>query len=312
MVSLVIPIHNRSELLPRLLRSLRRIEGCKVELLFVDNNSDAGTLRTLQTFIDEVKDDNMTIRLLRETKPGSAAARNCGLDAATGDYIYFFDSDDEISPTMLGEAEKLAAKEGADIVALQINYAWPDGRVRPRHMTRSLDPCRHLVGNNFATQSLFLRRDFALKYARWNESLFYWNDFEWAFRILLCSPKVAWLPGTWHKVYRHSDSITGSRFADSVDKILAAHRAIEEDISADVPGSIVSVPRFQVACLKALNCRKALYAGYVKHEGDSDAAHIIYNSIEGSVHSLIDRVRLPLLYRLSAWGLPGVWRLAVL
>ena len=307
MVSLVIPIHNRGELLPRLLRSLRRIEGCKVELVFVDNNSDAGTLSTLQAFIDEVKDDNLTIRLLHETKPGSAAARNCGLDAATGDYVYFFDSDDEISPTMLGEAEKLATKEGADIVALQINYAWSDGRVRSRHMARSLDPCRHLVGNNFATQSLFLRRDFAVKNARWNESLFYWNDFEWAFRIVLCSPKAAWLPGTWHRVYRHSDSITGSRFADSVDKILAAHRAIEEDIRAKVSDS-----KFQVACMKALNCRKALYAGRVRHEGDSTAAHIIYNSMDGNVCSLADRVRLPLLYRLSAWGVPGEWRLAVL
>ena len=300
MVSLVIPIHNRRELLPRLFDTLRRMEGCKVEIIFVDNNSDADTRATIQTFVDETNDAAGDIKatLLQENKPGSAAARNTGLDAATGDYVYFFDSDDELTPSMPAAAEALARKENADAVVLQINYVWPDGHAKPRNMAHTTSPRHHIIGNNFATQSLFLRRTFAIEHARWDETLFYWNDFEWALRILLARPKVAWLPGTWHKVYRHADSITGKRFADATPKIMAAHKAIEGYAK-------------DTTLRRALNSRKALYAGHIRHEGDKQSSHLIYNSIDCGIRTPLDRVMLPLLYRLSAWGVRGAWRLAL-
>ena len=307
MVSLIIPVHNRKELLPRLFQSIRDIKGCKVELILVDNNSEGDTHDILQAFVDEMNGGagNITATLLSETKPGAAAARNRGLDAATGEYIYFFDSDDEISPDMLAKAEALAQKEDVDAVALQVNYISPEGKVTPRHIIRSTDPCHQIVANNFATVSLFLRRSFAVANARWNEDLRYWIDFEWAFRILLAKPTVAWLDGAYHRIHQHNDSITGTRFADRVEGILATHNAIEKDV---VECESSKVRKFT---LRSLNSRKALYAGHVRHEGNRQGAHLIYNSIDTEARTFWDRVRLPLLYRLSAWGVPGLWRCAL-
>ncbi|MBR4782350.1 MAG: glycosyltransferase [Bacteroidaceae bacterium] len=299
MVSLIIPVHNRKELLPRLFASLRRIEGCEVEIIFVDNNSDADTHTVLQAFVDEIG-----ARLLTEAKPGAAAARNAGLDAATGDYVYFFDSDDELSPEMLRDAETLARSADVDAVGLQVVYINPDGSSHSRHFIRSADPRRHVVANNFATVSLFLRRSFAQAHGRWNESLFYWIDFEWAFRILLARPSMAWLTKPYHRIHVHPDSITGTRFADRVDKILSTHQALEDDIKQ------LSILDSQFSINRALNSRKALYAGHIRHEGNRDAAYLIYNSIRPEYRTFLDRLRLSLLYWLSAWGVPGVWRLA--
>ena len=307
MVSLIIPVHNRSKLLPRLFDSLRRISDCQVEIIFVDNNSDDNTCAIVQNFVDAIDAPGISAILLHETKPGAAAARNCGLDKASGDYVYFFDSDDELSPSMLSAAQELADKEKADAVALQVRYVYPNDHVAPRHIIHSTDPRRHLVANNFATVSLFLRRSFAQKHARWNESLFYWIDFEWAFRIMLANPKTVWLPGVWHKIYVHSDSITGTRYGDRADKIIVAHNAIEQDIRR----SENTASRKAQNLLRALNNRRALYAGHIRHEGNKQAAYLIYNSIDCSVLPFIDRLRLPLLYRLSAWGVRGVWRLAL-
>ena len=309
MVSLIIPVHNRSELLPRLFDSLRSIKDCQVEIIFVDNNSDDATCSIVQQFVDNINTTctASTAILLHESKPGAAAARNCGLSKANGEYVYFFDSDDELSPQMLSAAQELAIQENADAVALQVNYIDPSGNVTPRHIIRSTDPRCHIVANNFATVSLFLRRTFAQEHARWNEGLFYWIDFEWALRIMLANPKTVWLPGAWHRIYQHSNSITGNRFVDRIDEILTAHSAIEKDIKQEIGVRGKEVRSF----LRALNSRKALYAGHVRHEANSQAAHLIYNSIDRSICTLTDRLRLPLLYRLSAWGIRGVWRLAL-
>ncbi|MBP5628252.1 MAG: glycosyltransferase [Bacteroidaceae bacterium] len=304
MFSLIIPVHNRKELLPRLFRSIRNITGCEAEVLLVDNNSDADTRAVLQAFVDESNSsaDNIKASLLTETKPGAAAARNRGLDAAKGEYVYFFDSDDEISPEMPALAEALARKENADAVALQVQYISPDGKAMPRHIIRTADPCYQIVANNFATVSLFLRREFAVAHARWNEDLRYWIDFEWAFRILLAKPAMAWLDGTYHRIHQHPDSITGTRFADHTDQILATHAAIHHDIENEDKNEKL---------LRSLNSRKALYAGHVRHEGNRRGAHLIYNSIDPTIRTFLDRLRLPLLYRLSAWGVPGLWRCAL-
>lgn len=304
MVSLVIPIHNRKELLPRLFQSIRNIRGCEVELILVDNNSDADTYALLQAFVDEINGAAGKIKatLLSEPKPGAAAARNRGLDAATAEYVYFFDSDDEISPDMLAKAEALARKEAVDAVALQVNFISGKGKETPRHIIRTTDPHYQIVANNFATVSLFLSRSFAVAHARWNEDLRYWIDFEWAFRILLAKPTVAWLDGTYHRIHTHGNSITGTRFADRVERILATHGAIEKDIVQ------LESSKAKVRLLRSLNSRKALYAGHVRHEGNRHGAHLIYNSIDPHVRTFLDRLRLPLLYRLSAWGVPGLWR----
>lgn len=304
MISLIIPVHNRKELLPRLFRSIRNITGCEAEVLLVDNNSDADTRAVLQAFVDESNSTagNIKASLLTETKPGAAAARNRGLDAAKGEYVYFFDSDDEISPEMPALAEALARKENADAVALQVQYISPDGKATPRHIIRTADPCYQIVANNFATVSLFLRREFAVAHARWNEDLRYWIDFEWAFRILLAKPAMAWLDGTYHHIHQHPDSITGTRFADHADQILATHAAIHRDIENEDK---------KEKLLRSLNSRKALYAGHIRHEGNRRGAHLIYNSIDPTIRTVLDRLRLPLLYRLSAWGVPGLWRCAL-
>ncbi|MBO4730840.1 MAG: glycosyltransferase family 2 protein [Bacteroidaceae bacterium] len=307
MVSLIIPVHNRKELLPRLFSSLRQVNDCQMELLLVDNNSDADTRAMLQAFMDETNSaaGNIRATLLTETKPGAAAARNRGLDAATGEYIYFFDSDDELTPTMPALAEALARKQDVDAVALQVKYISPDGKATPRHIVRTADPRYQIVANNFATVSLFLRREFAVAHARWNEDLRYWIDFEWAFRILLAQPTIAWLDGTYHRIHQHPDSITGTRFADRVEGIIATHAAIEKDVLE------LDSSNLKPQILRSLNSRKALYAGHVRHEGNRHGAHLIYNSIDPTVRTPLDRLRLPFLYRLSAWGVPGLWRLAL-
>ena len=99
-VSIIIPYYNRERLLERTLRSVKRQTYRPVEIILVDNASTDHSAAVARRFKEEAE-DGMTVHLLRENTPGAAAARNCGLRAAQGEYVYFFDSDDELSEDFL-------------------------------------------------------------------------------------------------------------------------------------------------------------------------------------------------------------------
>ena len=291
----------------RLFDSLRRIAWLEVEVIFVNNNSDADTVEYVKAFAEELRQSKgIVAKVIDEPRPGACAARNKGLDAATGHYVYFFDSDDELSPDFFEQAYSLAQSTNADAVGLRINIVKSDGTAIVKNQIPSNNPKFQIVCNNFSTPSLFLKREFALLHGRWNNDVPYWNDLEWAFRIMLAKPVISWLPGAWHKTYIHNESITGNFYAQRIDKIILAHAALTNDIdNCQWPED--SKQHFA----HYLNCRKALYAGRIRKEGAADAAKTLYDTIDFASASFLQRFRYRFLYFLSAIGVPGVWRLGV-
>src|SRR5690606_20647326 len=67
------------------------------EILYVVNNSMDASVENINKLIEK----DSKVRLLFQTKQGTAADRNMGIQAAKGDYIYVFDVDDEIYPGAL-------------------------------------------------------------------------------------------------------------------------------------------------------------------------------------------------------------------
>lgn len=306
-ISIIIPFHNRWELLPRLFDSLLTIDRKDVEVVFVDNNSDEATRACVEEFADRCRRDCLFEAVVAfEQKNGAAAARNRGLNIARGDYVYFFDSDDELTAKMLDRALDLARRKNADVVALRTQMILPDGSCKTKKLSRYKSPRSQLVSNNLATQSLFLRRSLAQRHARWNDRLFYWNDLEWAFRVLLANLRVVELKGCYHKIYIHPDSITGRSFSGRIDKIILAHDAIASDIESCTD----CTAKQKRSLLRALNCRKVLYAGYICREGDRDASCQLLNTLDRRVFTFFHHRKLSLLFFLAKRGIPGVWRLA--
>ena len=101
-ISIVIPIYNVSAYVESCLESVRKQSYKDLEIILVD---DCGTDNSMDVIREYLRVHNFVeVRIIHHTSNlGLSAARNTGLDAATGDYVYFLDSDDELMDGCLSE-----------------------------------------------------------------------------------------------------------------------------------------------------------------------------------------------------------------
>lgn len=97
-ISIIIPIYNVEEYITECLQSvMRQTYKGEIECILVDDCGKDDSIAIAERLIADYK-GKITFRILHhEHNRGLSAARNTGTDAATGDYIYYLDSDDYIS-----------------------------------------------------------------------------------------------------------------------------------------------------------------------------------------------------------------------
>ncbi len=120
LVSVIVPLHNEAERLPRLLAALQNQSYPNYEVILIDNDSTDGTASLASKYAQ-----GMT-RIVFETRVRNAdTARNTGIAAAQGDLLAFTDGDCLPDPQWLESAvERLVAK-AADLVAGRIDFDLP-------------------------------------------------------------------------------------------------------------------------------------------------------------------------------------------
>lgn len=111
LISIVVPVYNVAEYLPRCLDSLIAQTYPEIEIIAIDDGSTDESGRIL----DEYATCDNRVRAVHIANAGVSNARNIGLDMAKGDYIGFVDSDDWIDADMY---ERLAAAmtDNVDVV----------------------------------------------------------------------------------------------------------------------------------------------------------------------------------------------------
>lgn len=121
-ISVIVPMYNVAQVLRPCVASLCAQTQDGLELIFVDDCSTDGTVPELEKLLSELKPSgrNIEVKLLRhERNRGVAAARNTGVDAATGEFIAYVDADDSIEPNALERMYRTATQECADIVVCE-------------------------------------------------------------------------------------------------------------------------------------------------------------------------------------------------
>lgn len=132
-VTVIVPVYNAGPYLERCLASVAAQTHLDVQCVLVDDGSTDDSAATAERFL-AAYGGPVDFRLLRhECNRGQSAARNTGIRAATGDYLYFLDSDDEIFPDTL---VRFAACVGRGDVDFAVGEFEIEGGAFPRWAVR--------------------------------------------------------------------------------------------------------------------------------------------------------------------------------
>ncbi len=112
LVSIIVPIYNTEKFLHKCLDSIIAQSYANWEAILIDD----GSHDNCGMICDEYATKDKRFKVIHQINGGVSAARQTGLDNATGDYIIHCDPDDWIEPTMLDEMLECAIKNNADMV----------------------------------------------------------------------------------------------------------------------------------------------------------------------------------------------------
>ena len=94
-VSTIIPVHNRASLLQEAVASVLAQTHRPIEIIIVNDGSDDDTAAVAEQLSRSSTDP---IRVIHQANGGPGLARQRGLEAATGAFVQFLDSDDLLLP----------------------------------------------------------------------------------------------------------------------------------------------------------------------------------------------------------------------
>lgn len=223
LISVIVPIYNVVEWLPRCINSIRKQTYRNIEIILVDDGSTDNSGAMAEKFALEDK----RIRVFHKENGGSSSARNLGISHAKGKYIGFIDSDDFIEPEMYErllsvvlQENLLMAQISRDEIDEQGNRL-PDVCIPPEkpelwdcgHFMREL--LLHKGDCSFCTKlthaSLFQKERFPE--GELNE------DFRLLIRLLPKIPAVAILPEQDYHVFYRYGSNTRTRDKDEFPRV---------------------------------------------------------------------------------------------
>ena len=226
LVSIVIPTFNHAPLLNRALESVRQQTYPNWEAIVVNNFSTDNTIEVIETFKDS------RIRLINFSNNGViAASRNQGINAASGKYIAFLDSDDKWYPTKLEKCVD-AAQTGAQLIChgeLWINTdsstrAVMYGPVKNAKFKKLL-----FRGNCISTSATFIQTSLLRSVHGFDESaeIVTAEDYELWLRLAEQKPLTVFIPELLGEFHRLANSASSAvlRNLSSEREVLKRHFA---------------------------------------------------------------------------------------
>lgn len=111
-ISVIVPVYKTEKYLRRCVNSILNQDYQDLEIILVDDGSPdrSGVL------CDEIARENEKIKVIHKVNGGLSSARNAGLDAASGRYVCFVDSDDYIAKDYVSSMHELSVQYDADLV----------------------------------------------------------------------------------------------------------------------------------------------------------------------------------------------------
>lgn len=122
LISIVVPVYNVQQYLDSCVESVMKQTYTNWELLLVDDGSSDDSYALCCQWAQR----DQRIRVFQNQHGGPAKARNTAIEAATGAFVYFIDSDDWIEPDTLELMHTSMLANDADVVVCGLYFDYPN------------------------------------------------------------------------------------------------------------------------------------------------------------------------------------------
>ena len=325
-VSIIVPVYNAEAFIADCINSVLAQTEQDWELILVDDCSTDNTVDIITNYINETRQEPLrngindayeTLRyenqrggivtfLRQERNQGPSAARNRGIREAKGEYVFFLDADDTITPTCIESLYGLAKQHDADYVqgrysnenetepsayeTLSLRNASQACYEKSKVMTDRREVKRTLLNHNkiqFTPHNRLVRRQMIIdNNLFFNEEIKVREDFLWMTFVAKYVKRFASCDKPTYNRGYNEDSLTNKI---NVEREIAGYRVLIETM-------VASYDDFQLSAQKELALEAlmmALRAGY--YHDEAERKHLI--EVVKSKNNFIENILLKLYLR---------------
>ena len=221
-VSIVIPVYNVSAYVERCIKSVLYQTYTCIECIIVDDATPDDSIFKCKQLIEGYQGPIRFDILHHEHNRGLSASRNTGTKAATGEYVFYLDSDDEILPNSIEKMVEVV-HDYPDVEMVQGNY---ETYIQDDNSNPTLKERTHLLEGNYDSkeeiQNIY-KKDGVFNSHAWNKllkkdflfqnQLFFkegvlWEDMLWFCLVKRCLSRYSVVADITLKYYIRPNSIT--------------------------------------------------------------------------------------------------------
>lgn len=222
MISVVVPVYNVLPYLGQCVASILAQSCTDLEVILVDDGSTDGSSAVCDMYAEQ----DSRVKVLHKANGGLSDARNAGVKAAGGEWIYFADSDDWLGPQALGKLQAFAVAHDCEAVQGNMYYVYSDymlyrkasRRERKANVLSRAEAMRELIVNdrvkNFAWGKLYKAE--LIKDLEFPEGRFFEDSF-WQHRVIDRTERYGIIDEPLYYYRQREDSISGAKSGRIMD-----------------------------------------------------------------------------------------------
>lgn len=235
-VSIVIPVYNKAAHVARSVTSALEQTHRDIEVIAVDDGSTDASAHLLRSLCEKYAH----LDVVHQPNRGLSAARNTGIDRASGEWIMFHDADDVLELNAVETLLAIGSSYGSDVV----------GGVFMRHTadyTRPVEALQHddyamnfradtRLAEKYCTNFSCCNKLFRLEFLREREFRFtsglYMQDIEFWLKLMFASDNISQTHHIVSNYYAYPDSHSRSRSTQRFESLFVLHDRVAEHFSS--------------------------------------------------------------------------------
>ena len=229
-LSIIIPIYNVEAYLNQCLDSILVDNNFTGQIICVNDGSTDGSLTILERYAAKYEN----IEIITQANAGLSVARNVGLNAATGDYIFYLDSDDWVAPSSLDKI--ISYIDGEDVLYFNSIKYYDDIATYGNKI--DIPHLKNMKGSEYFTYvydkprnmplvcvcPCLFSRNFLLKNHLYNEPGIYHEDNYFTPQVLLAAETVSSINEYVYTYRMRRGSITSNTSSKHINDLLYVAR----------------------------------------------------------------------------------------